>query len=121
MYDRMQELTVQQMEKIHDAAMDLLKNTGVAFNDEEGLDIFKSSGFRVEGSTVFFEEAQIQKALETAPKRFTWISISPICCCATNPSWAAPPPNRAHWKALKWQEFCSVEKTKLWIRRFPSP
>ena len=71
MYDRMQELNTQQMEKIHDAAMDLLKNTGVAFNDEEGLEIFKSNGFRVDGSTVFFEEAQIQKALETAPKRFT--------------------------------------------------
>ncbi len=71
MYDRMQELSRAQMEKIHDAAMDLLKTTGVAFNDEEGLEIFKSNGFRVDGSTVFFEEAQIQKALETAPKRFT--------------------------------------------------
>lgn len=71
MYDRMQELTRQQMEKIHDSAMDLLKNTGVAFNDEEGLEIFRSNGFRVDGSTVFFEESQIQKALETAPKRFT--------------------------------------------------
>ena len=67
----MQELSKAQMEKIHDAAMDLLKTTGVAFNDEEGLEIFKSKGFRVDGSTVFFEEAQIQKALETAPKRFT--------------------------------------------------
>ncbi|WDP90053.1 MAG: trimethylamine methyltransferase family protein [Desulfobacter sp.] len=71
MYDRMQELTQSQMEKIHDAAMDLLKNTGVAFNDDEGLEIFKSNGFKVEGTTVFFEEAQIQKALETCPKRFT--------------------------------------------------
>ncbi|MEH0018052.1 MAG: trimethylamine methyltransferase family protein [Desulfobacter sp.] len=71
MYDRMQELTRQQMERIHDSAMDLLKNTGVAFNDEEGLEIFRSNGFRVDGSTVFFEESQIQKALETAPKRFT--------------------------------------------------
>ena len=71
MYDRMQELTGPQMEKIHDAAMDLLKHTGVAFNDEEGLEVFRSNGFRVDGSTVFFEEAQIQKALESAPKKFT--------------------------------------------------
>jgi len=71
MYDRMQELTTQQMEKIHDASMDLLKNTGVAFNDEEGLEIFRSNGFKVEGSIVFFEEAQVKKALETAPRRFT--------------------------------------------------
>jgi trimethylamine--corrinoid protein Co-methyltransferase len=71
MYDRMQELTRQDMEKVHDAAMDLLKTTGVAFNDEEALTIFKDNGFKVEGTTVFFEESAVQKALETAPKRFT--------------------------------------------------
>jgi trimethylamine--corrinoid protein Co-methyltransferase len=71
MYDRMQELSRQDMEKIHDAAMDLLKTTGVAFNDEEGLQIFKDNGFKVDGNKVFFQESDVQKALETAPKRFT--------------------------------------------------
>ena len=71
MYDRMQELSRQDMEKLHDAAMDLLKSTGVAFNDKEALEIFKDNGFKVEGTTVFFEESAVQKALETAPKRFT--------------------------------------------------
>ncbi|MCD4720621.1 MAG: trimethylamine methyltransferase family protein [Desulfobacula sp.] len=71
MYDRMQELSIQNMEKIHDAAMDLLKNTGVSFNEEEALKIFKTNGHRVEGTTVFFEKSDIQKALKTAPRRFT--------------------------------------------------
>ncbi|MBC2703621.1 trimethylamine methyltransferase family protein [Desulfobacula sp.] len=71
MYDRMQELSIQNMEKIHDAAMDLLKNTGVSFNEEEALKIFKANGHRVKGATVFFEESDIQKALKTAPRRFT--------------------------------------------------
>ncbi len=71
MYDRMQELSTQNMEKIHDAAMDLLKNTGVSFSEQEALDIFKANGHRVDGTTVFFEESDIQKALKTAPKRFT--------------------------------------------------
>lgn len=71
MYDRMQELSKQNMEKIHDAAMDLLKNTGVSFSEQEALDIFKANGHRVDGTTVFFEESDIQKALKTAPKRFT--------------------------------------------------
>ena len=71
MYDRMQELTKEQIEKIHAASMDLLKNTGVSFNDDEALEIFKKNGHRVEGTTVFFEESDIQKALETAPSRFT--------------------------------------------------
>ncbi|MCP4721290.1 MAG: trimethylamine methyltransferase [Desulfobacteraceae bacterium] len=71
MYDRMQELSTQNMEKIHDAAMDLLKTTGISFNEEEALEIFKANGHRVEGTIVFFEESDIQKALKTAPKRFT--------------------------------------------------
>ncbi|GAB6146469.1 trimethylamine methyltransferase family protein [Desulfocicer niacini] len=71
MYDRMQELDVKNCEKIHAASMDILKNTGVAFNDDEALDIFKKNGHKVEGTTVFFEESDIKKALETAPKRFT--------------------------------------------------
>ena len=62
MYDRMQELSNQDMENIHAASMDLLKTTGVAFNDEEALEIFKVNGHRVEGTTVFFEDADIQKA-----------------------------------------------------------
>jgi len=71
MVDRMQELSTQNMEKIHDASMDLLKDTGVSFNDKEALDIFKANGHKVEGSIVFFEESDIQKALKTAPRRFT--------------------------------------------------
>ena len=71
MVDRMQELSTQNMEKIHDAAMDLLKNTGVSFNEGEALKIFKANGHRVEGTIVFFEESDIQKALKTAPRRFT--------------------------------------------------
>ena len=77
MYDRMQTLTQEQMERIHAAAMDLLKTTGVSFNDDEALEIFKAHGFKVEGKLVFFEEAQIQKALETAPERFTLHARNP--------------------------------------------
>ena len=71
MYDRIQELSLQNMKKIHTAAMDLLKDTGVSFMEEEALEIFKANGHRVEGTTVFFEESDIQNALKTAPKRFT--------------------------------------------------
>ncbi|MBF0242775.1 MAG: trimethylamine methyltransferase family protein [Desulfamplus sp.] len=71
MYDRMQQLTTEQIEKIHSASMDILKNRGVAFNDKEALEIFKQNGHKVEGTTVFFNESDIKKALKTAPKRFT--------------------------------------------------
>lgn len=77
MYDRMQTLTQEQMTKIHDSAMDLLKNTGIAFNEEEAIEIFKSNGFKVDDKTVFFTEDQIQNALKTAPSKFTVTARNP--------------------------------------------
>jgi len=70
MYDRMQELSMAQMTKIHDASMALLKNTGIVINEDEALSIFKQHGFKVEGKTVFPTEDQIRKALATAPLSF---------------------------------------------------
>ncbi|MCD4676622.1 MAG: trimethylamine methyltransferase family protein [Desulfobacula sp.] len=71
MYNRMQELSIQDLQKIHDITVDILKNTGVSFNDKETLGIFKANGHRVDGAIVFFEESNIQTALETAPGLFT--------------------------------------------------
>jgi trimethylamine--corrinoid protein Co-methyltransferase len=71
MYDRMQELSQAQMTKIHDASMELLKTTGIVVNEDEGLEIFKKHGYRVEGKTVFPTEEQIRKAIATAPSKFT--------------------------------------------------
>ena len=77
MYDRMQTFTTNQMTRIHDASIELLSSVGVAFNEPEALEIFASNGFKVDGNTVFMTEAQIQKALETAPSRFTVTARNP--------------------------------------------
>ena len=71
MYDRMQELTEQQIDCIHNASMDLMKNAGIVFNDEEAVGIFKRNGFRVDGKTVYFEERQVLDAVRSSPSRFT--------------------------------------------------
>ena len=42
---RMQTFTEKELTHIHDASMDLLKNIGVAFNDDEALGIFKKKWF----------------------------------------------------------------------------
>ncbi|WDP89562.1 MAG: trimethylamine methyltransferase family protein [Desulfobacter sp.] len=70
MYDRMQTLDESSFQKIHNATMEILENTGVTFNESEALSIFKENGFKVEGSTVFFKEADIKKAIDSAPSRF---------------------------------------------------
>lgn len=77
MYDRMQTLRPEDMSRIHDASMELLGKVGIAFNEEEALGIFKAHGFKVDGKTVFFTEAQIRQALQTAPARFTVSARNP--------------------------------------------
>ncbi len=77
MYDRMQTITPEQLTRVHQASMGLLESTGVAFNEDEALDIFKHNGFKIDGKIVFFTEDQIRKALETAPSRFVVSARNP--------------------------------------------
>lgn len=71
MYDRMQTISQKELNLLHGSTMDLLGTTGVAFNDDQALDIFRKKGHKVEGRKVFFTEEQITKALETCPSEFT--------------------------------------------------
>ena len=127
MYDRMQELTGQEMEKIHAASMDLLKNTGVAFNDDEGLKIFKSNGFKVDGTKVFFEEAQVNKALATCPNHFIVHARNPEKNVAIGgddfvflPGYGAPfvmdaQGNQREATMEDYDNFCKLIQTSLYI------
>ena len=70
MYDQMHEFSDGQLQRLHDASMALLSKTGVAFNEPEALEIFKQHGKTVDGKIVRLTEADVLKALETAPSRF---------------------------------------------------
>jgi len=63
-------LTKADINRIHDASMDLLQNTGVAFHSEKARNVFKKHGFDVDGKVVHFKEAAVYKALESAPSQF---------------------------------------------------
>ncbi len=58
--------------KIHGATLDILANTGIVFQSDECLDIFKQHGARVEGQTVFMPEKMVTRAIDTTPSSFTW-------------------------------------------------
>jgi trimethylamine--corrinoid protein Co-methyltransferase len=73
----MQTLDEAQMQLIHDSAMEILGRTGVAFNEDEAIEIFKANDFKVENKTVFFNEGQVRAALETAPAKFTVTARNP--------------------------------------------
>lgn len=74
---RIPKFSQQELTAIHDASMDLLQNTGVAFNDAEALSIFKNNGFKVDGHTVLFSEKKVRQAIESAPDRFRIAARNP--------------------------------------------
>jgi len=47
-----------------------LSETGIQFPNKEALELFKHHGFKIEGEKVFFNQQDIEKALETIPERF---------------------------------------------------
>jgi trimethylamine--corrinoid protein Co-methyltransferase len=65
------------MMQIHEASMNILGRVGVAFNNEEALEVFKTNGFKVDGRTVFMAEKDIQQALASTPAEFLLSARNP--------------------------------------------
>ncbi|UQZ90244.1 hypothetical protein C4J81_13955 [Deltaproteobacteria bacterium Smac51] len=59
------------LEKIHQASLDLLAGTGIDFHSPESLAVFKNHGFKVAEERVFITQPQLEKALATAPAGFS--------------------------------------------------
>jgi trimethylamine--corrinoid protein Co-methyltransferase len=60
--------------KVHQASLNVLANTGIVFQSEECLEIFKKNGAKVSGKTVFIPENMVTQALESAPSSFDWVA-----------------------------------------------
>lgn len=73
-----QALRKDQINTIHEASVNLLKQSGIVFDATEAMTIFKNRGLRTDGKTVFFTEANIARALETTPKQFTLMARNPV-------------------------------------------
>ena len=56
--------------RIHEASIDLLETTGVIFEHEEALALFKKHGAKVEGKTVFIPRAMAEQAMSMAPSTY---------------------------------------------------
>jgi len=59
------------LDSIHSYSLELLSDTGIRFPNEKALGIFRKHGFRTDGEMVFFQEKDIQMALNTVPSVFT--------------------------------------------------
>jgi trimethylamine--corrinoid protein Co-methyltransferase len=66
-----------ELQKIHDASMSVLENTGVAFHSDRALEVFRGHGFKTDHHCVFIPEKRIIKALSTAPSSFTVFAKNP--------------------------------------------
>ncbi len=71
MVDRMQVFSRDEITLIHDASMEILSETGVKFCAAEAVEIFQQHGFKTDGPRVFITEADVLRALETTPSRFS--------------------------------------------------
>ncbi len=73
-YDLLDDAGVQ---KIHDTSMAILSEVGIAFYDDEALEILREHGVRVEGDMVYFTEDQVMQWVRKAPAQFTQIARNP--------------------------------------------
>lgn len=65
------------LSKLHQASLNILANTGIVFQSDECLEIFRKNGAKVSGQTVFIPEKMVEKAIEDAPSTFDWIARDP--------------------------------------------
>lgn len=70
-------LSPTELDDIHQTSMKLLAEVGVQFPDDDAIDTFKKHGFKVNGQMVFFTEAQVMQAVESAPAKFTLHARNP--------------------------------------------
>ena len=76
-FNRLQPLSPRDLNKIHCATVDILRNVGMVFDSEKAVEVFKNHGFKVDGKRVYFTEQAIEDALGTVGREFTILSRNP--------------------------------------------
>ena len=70
-------LSVESVQRLHDASMRILSEFGIAFYDEEARSLLKSHGARVDGDMVYFDPEMIAEYVAKAPSEFTQLARNP--------------------------------------------
>ncbi|GAA6165722.1 trimethylamine methyltransferase family protein [Pelagimonas sp. KU-00592-HH] len=66
-----------QVERIHNASMDILENVGVHFRDPIALEDWKRIGAKVVDETVYLDRALVMDLISTIPSDFTYHARNP--------------------------------------------
>ena len=75
---RLEVLTKKQVEEVHEASLRILEDTGVYFNCEEALDIFREHGAQVDGRMVRMTGKMVADALKTCPSIYQFRAREPL-------------------------------------------
>ena len=59
------------VKKIHENTVRILEDTGVIFENERAIDIFRQHGAKIDGSKVFISRKMLDECLKTVPGQFT--------------------------------------------------
>ena len=70
-------LTNTQVEKVHEASLQILEQVGVDFSYPPALAVLKKAGAKVEGERVFFSAKLVAQQIKNAPKQFTIYARNP--------------------------------------------
>ena len=58
-------------QKIHDAAMEIMRDVGVSINNARAVQVLKDNGIKVENNIAYFTEQQVMHWVGLAPEQFT--------------------------------------------------
>jgi len=70
-------LSAEQLQRVHDASMNVLERKGIEFRDDEAAAMWKSAGAEVDGHRVRIDRAHLMELVSTAPERYTMHARNP--------------------------------------------
>ena len=71
MSDRVQVFSRSDLDKLHNASIEVLQKVGIVFEDDEAIKYFKIHGIKSEGNKVFINERDVATYIATAPSKFS--------------------------------------------------
>ena len=74
---RFEILSKNQVEKVHETSLQILKNIGMDFGYPPALEVLKKGGAKVDGQRVFFPSRLVETQIKKAPRRFTLHARNP--------------------------------------------
>ena len=66
-----------QIQRIDNASMDILENTGIHFRDKIALEDWKSVGAKIVEETVFLDRYLVKDLIKSIPETFTYHARNP--------------------------------------------